>query len=151
MPAWGAGRWIPVWASWNTIIKRENYSWLIKVKEFKSLFLNCCMRTPVSNIPQGKSTKSKTLLKKKKKIPTFMELLWNFMVYIFLDLNNSNFFITIVMKWLSKSVIFQGVLFFLKTHPRGVRKLNSCSMDSCTEDVIYFSLKSKMEAVPSSD
>jgi hypothetical protein len=72
------------------------------------------------------------------------------MVYI-LYLNNSDFFITIFIKWLSKSVIFQGFLFFSETHPKGVRKLNSCFMESCIEDVIYFSLKSKMEAVPSSD
>lgn len=32
--------------SGTTIIKCENCSLLVKVKEFESLFLNCCMRNP---------------------------------------------------------------------------------------------------------
>lgn len=38
------------------------------------------MRNPESNSPQGKSTHSKTLKKKKSQ---HLWLLWNFMVYIF--------------------------------------------------------------------
>lgn len=32
---------------------------------------------------------------------------------------------------------------FSETHPEGVRKLNSCSMEPGSEEVIYFSLESK--------
>lgn len=65
-----------------TVVKCENCSLLIQVKEFESLFLSSCMRNPVSNTPQGKSTKGKTFFFLKK-IPTFMITVKLYGVYIF--------------------------------------------------------------------
>lgn len=45
------------------VIKCENCHLLIQVKAFESLLLRSRMRNPVSDIPQGKSTNSKTLKK----------------------------------------------------------------------------------------